>query len=94
MAIVIVNEMHGGSQDLYDKVTDHVMPGGQLPQGCRDHIAGPIEGGWRVITVWESEDQFNQFRNDKLIPALQEAGAGDSVTPQIQADPVHRHVTA
>ena len=94
MAIVIVNEMHGGSQDLYDKVTDRVMPGGQLPQGCRDHIAGPIEGGWRVITVWESEDQFDQFRNGTLIPALQEAGAGETVAPKMTTNAVHRHLTA
>jgi hypothetical protein len=93
MAIVIVNEMHGGSQDLYDRVTAKVMPGDKLPDGCRDHIAGPIEGGWRVITVWESEGQFDRFRNDTLIPALQEAGAGDSVAPQITANPVHKHVT-
>jgi hypothetical protein len=92
MAIVIVNEMQGGSKDLYEQVTNRVMPGGQLPEGCRDHIAGPIEGGWRVITVWESEDQFNRFRSDKLIPAIQEAGGG--VAPEIQADPVHTHVTA
>jgi hypothetical protein len=92
MAIVIVNEMQGGSKDLYEQVTSRVMPGGQLPDGCRDHIAGPIEGGWRVITVWESEDQFNRFRNEKLIPAIQEAGGG--VAPEIQTDPVHTHVTA
>jgi hypothetical protein len=92
MAIVIVNEMPGGSQELYDEVTNRVMPGGELPDGCRDHIAGPIEGGWRVITVWESEDKFNQFRNEKLIPAIEETGG--PVAPQIRTNPVHRHVTA
>lgn len=91
MAVVIVNEMQGGSQDLYEQVTNRVMPGGQLPDGCRDHIAGPIEGGWRVITVWESEDKFNQFRNEKLIPAIQETGG--AVAPEIRTDPVHNHVT-
>jgi hypothetical protein len=93
MAVVIVNEMQGAGQDLYDRVTNRIMPGGQLPAGCRDHIAGPIEGGWRVITVWESEDEFNRFRNDALIPALQEEGAGESIAPQITTNPVHKHVT-
>jgi hypothetical protein len=91
MAVVIVNEMPGAGQDLYDRLTRRVMPDGQLPEGCRDHIAGPIEGGWRVITVWESEDQFNRFRNDTLIPAIQEAG--DAVAPEITTNPVHRHIT-
>ena len=55
MAVVIVNEMEGGSQDLYDQVNPKVMEGGKLPDGCQLHIAGPYENGWRVITVWDSE---------------------------------------
>jgi hypothetical protein len=33
------------------------MPGGQLPDGCRLHIGGPVEQGWRVITVWEFHER-------------------------------------
>jgi hypothetical protein len=94
MSIVIVNQMQNGNQELYDRVTSRVMPDDQLPDGCRTHIAGPAEGGWRVITVWDSEQQFNRFRDDKLIPALQEAGAGEAVAPQIQPEPVHKHLTS
>jgi hypothetical protein len=61
MAVVVVNEIQGGDQDLYDRVNPKVMPDG-LPDGCQAHIAGPVEGGWRVITVWESEERFQQFR--------------------------------
>ena len=89
MAVVIVNEMEGGSQEVYDQVTPKVMEGGNLPDGCQFHIAGPYENGWRVITVWESEERFEQFRDDKLIPALREAGAGDRITPNISVNPVH-----
>ena len=94
MAVVVVANIEGGSQDIYDQVTGKVMPDGQLPEGCQVHIAGPAEGGWRVITGWESEDRFEQFRNEKLIPALQEAGEGDRVAPQIDANPVHKLITA
>ena len=44
------------------------MPDGNLPDGCQVHIAGPTETGWRVITVWDSDDQFQQFRDETLIP--------------------------
>jgi hypothetical protein len=44
-----------------------VAPNDQLPEGCVDHIAAPMDGGWRVITVWDSEEQFKQFRDEKLI---------------------------
>ena len=93
MAVVIVNEMEGGSQEMYDQVNPKVMEGGRLPEGCQLHIAGPIENGWRVITVWDSEDQFQQFRDEKLIPALREADEGDRIAPSISADPVHKLIT-
>jgi hypothetical protein len=94
MAVVIVNEMQGSDQSFYDQVTSTVMPEGRLPDGCKDHIAGPMEGGWRVITVWDSDEQFQQFRSDKLIPAIQAQGGSDVVAPRIDSQEVHRHITA
>ena len=94
MAVVIVNEIEGGSQEMYDSVNPKVMEGGNLPDGCQLHIAGPMDGGWRVITVWDSEDQFQQFRDEKLLPALKEAGEGDRIAPNISAQPVHNLITS
>ena len=94
MAIVVVNEIEGGDQGFYDSVNPKVMPDGQLPEGCQVHIAGPSAGGWRVITVWDSEEQFQQFRNDRLIPAMKEVGGDDFIAPSIQPDPVHKLITA
>jgi hypothetical protein len=93
MAVVIVNEIEGGNQDFYEQVNPKVMPGGQLPDGCQLHIAGPIENGWRVITVWDSDEQFQQFRNEKLIPAMREAGGEARIAPSTKADPVYRLLT-
>jgi hypothetical protein len=94
MPVVIVNEMEGGGQDLYDQVNPKVMEGGNLPEGCQLHIAGPYEKGWRVITVWDSEEQFQQFREETLLPALREAGGEDRIVPSISAYPVHKLITA
>ena len=94
MAIVVVNEIPQGDQSFYEEVSARVLPNDQLPEGCRVHIAGPLNGGWRVITVWDSEEQFQQFRNEKLIPAMQELGRGDFVAPKIAANPVHKHISA
>jgi hypothetical protein len=93
MAVVVVNEVEGGSQEFYDQVNPKVMPGGELPDGCRLHIAGPSERGWRVITVWESEEDFQQFRNEKLIPALREVGGEERIASSISANPVYRLLT-
>ena len=47
-----------------------------------------------MITVWDSEEQFQQFRNEKLIPAVQEVAGPDRVAPNIKTHPVHKHITA
>jgi hypothetical protein len=94
MAVVIVNEIEGAGQEMYETVNPKVAPGGQLPEGCQIHIAGPTDNGWRVITVWDSEEQFQQFRDETLIPAIQESGFGDRVAPKITAKPVHNLITS
>jgi hypothetical protein len=94
MAVVVVNEIEGGSQDFYEQINPKVMPDDQLPEGCQLHIAGPMKNGWRVITVWDSDEQFQQFRDEKLIPALREAGGDDRIAPSIGTNPVHRLLTA
>jgi hypothetical protein len=94
MAVVVVNTIQGGSQDFYDQVNPKVMEGGTtLPDGCHAHIAGPVENGWRVISVWDSEDQFQQFRDEKLIPALREVGGEERIAPSISADEVYKFIT-
>ena len=94
MAIVVVNEMAGGDQNMYDEVSPQTMPGGQLPDGCSLRLASPVDGGWRVITVWESQEQFEAFRDGTLIPAIQEAGYGDRVSPKLDVRPVYDLITA
>jgi hypothetical protein len=92
MAVVVVNEIEGGSQELYDRVNPKVMPDG-LPDGCQLHIAGPVENGWRVISVWESDEQFQRFRDDTLLPAMRESGDDDRIAPSISTSPVYRLLT-
>ena len=94
MSVVIVNEIEGADQSFYDSVNPKAMPDGKLPDGCQVHIAGPTDGGWRVITVWDTEDQFQQFRDEKLIPAITELGGEDRVAPSISADPVHKFINS
>jgi hypothetical protein len=93
MAVVIANTITGGDEEMYESVTKQVM-GDQLPDGCQVHIAGPVPGGWRVITVWDSDQDFNRFRDEKLIPVLREARGDEAIAPNIETNPVHRMMTA
>jgi len=37
---------------------------------CVAHVVGPIEGGIRMIDVWESEADYHEFQKQHLYPAL------------------------
>jgi hypothetical protein len=91
MSVVAVAEFEGGNQETYEQVSAKVLPDGQLPDGQQVHIAGPVENGWRVISVWDSEEQLDRFREERLLPALRESGQGE---PTVQRDSVHRILTA
>lgn len=38
--------------------------------GCIAQVTGPIEGGTRIIVVWESEEGYRTFQQQHLYPAL------------------------
>ena len=94
MAVVIVNEIAGAGQAFYDDVSPRTLTGGRLPDGCQLRIAGPTDDAWRVITVWDSEEQFEEFRTGTLIPAIQEAGYADRVTAKAEAHPLYEVLTS
>jgi hypothetical protein len=54
---VLVSAVSAGlNAEMYEALTGRGMPGDQLPDGCQLHIGGPVEHGWRVITVRESHE--------------------------------------
>ena len=57
-----------------------------MPQGGVLHLAGPSpNGGWRVVEVWESEEDAQAF-DEKIEPILQQAGI---TRPAPEKWPVH-----
>ena len=93
MAIVVSSVSPGMNEEMYDGVTSRVMPGDQLPDGCELHIGGPIEQGWRVITVWESREAFDRFREGTLLPTFRELAGDDATPPAAEVNPVHKLLT-
>jgi hypothetical protein len=37
-------------------------------------MAGPMAGGWRIVTLWDSEADWERFRDERLTPALADIG--------------------
>ncbi len=76
MAVYVVSDNPQGDQETYERVVGDVAQSGQMPPpGAVFQVAGPADGGWRVISVWNSRDDFERFRDERLRPALEKAGA-------------------
>ena len=85
MAVLVTQELPGVSQKLYDGVNEKINAVAGPPAGLIVHASGPADGGWRIVDVWESAEDFERFREERLRPAVmayaQEAGV-DPGTPQ------------
>jgi hypothetical protein len=94
MAVGVLFELPGVTQEQYETITDKLTGGSGLSslsdwpvEGVLAHIAGPSQNGWRVVDVWESEEAFQRF-GEHLIPITQELG----LQPQPQLFPLHNFV--
>jgi hypothetical protein len=52
------------------------------------HVEGPSDGGIRVVDVWESEEVFGQFFQERLKPAFERVGVQVPEDMQPQFVPV------
>jgi hypothetical protein len=87
MAVAMMVDNPEGSQELYEQLRARL--GLERPAGGIFHVAGPSpNGGWRVIEIWESEDEMNRFFQERFIPALHEFGF-EGPPPPREVWPVH-----
>jgi quinol monooxygenase YgiN len=70
MAVMITAEVKGQTQQGYDGILGMLADSLKKAPGFVLHTAHPVEGGWRVIEVWESDDDANQFFAKHVAPNL------------------------
>jgi hypothetical protein len=87
MAIAMMVDNPQGSQEVYERIRAEL--GLEKPAGGIFHVAGPSpNGGWRVIEVWESEEEAERFFRERFVPALQALGL-EGPPPPREFWPVH-----
>jgi hypothetical protein len=75
MAYCVVHHFKGGTQERYDALAPIVYPpDGSLLPGELFEAAGASEDGWVVITVFDSKERWDNFLNEKLVPAIGQVG--------------------
>jgi len=78
----IVHHFPGGTKEQYEASIAAVHPApDRLPDGQIFHAAGPSEGGWTVVAVHESRESWERFRDEILVPRMQQGIEGGFPTP-------------
>jgi hypothetical protein len=92
MAVVLSLRWAGVTPEQYDAVRAAVRWEEQTPEGAFLHVAWFEAGALRVIDVWNTQGDFEQFFAERLAPAVKEAGIGGE--PESQFFPLHRRFVA
>jgi len=70
MAVLVTAEVAGQTQQGYDGMLEALAGSIKAAPGFVTQTAHPVEGGWRVIEVWETKDAANQFFVKYIAPNL------------------------
>jgi hypothetical protein len=71
-----------------------VQPGGRLPEGQQYHAAGPTDGGFLVVAVWDSKAASDRFVTQTLMAKLPGISGGMTGRPEERASEIANLVTA
>src|ERR671911_990196 len=90
MTVAMILDNPKGSQEIYERI--RTLVGVDRPAGGICHLARPRpDGGWRVIEVWESEEQAQRFYEERVRLAAEAVGVTPPPPPELWA--VHRYAT-
>ena len=80
MAVAMMVDNPEGSQETYDRVRERL--GLERPGGGILHVAGPSpNGGWRVIEVWDSEEDAKRSVANVCSPPSRPSGPRAAAPP-------------
>ena len=82
MAYGVVHHFPGGTKEQYEASIAAVHPGqDELPEGQIFHAAGPSPGGWTIMAVHDSQEGWEKFRDETLLPTMQAGIEGGFESP-------------
>lgn len=88
MAFLRLAYFPGGTAEHYDALREAVGAV-DVPPARRAFVAGPVEGGWQVVQLWDTREELERFNREVYLPAV--ARMGGAAWPQ---PPVVRDVDA
>jgi hypothetical protein len=92
MAVAIVMEMPGFGTEVYDAVNEKMNVNDDPPAGLICHTAGhTADGTWRIFDVWESQEAYDRFSDERLGPAINEVTQGQAPAGEPRQDSYELH---
>lgn len=72
MAVLMENRVEQSNPEIYDAVSAKLDIEGDPPSGMLVHTAiDEGDAGMRIVDVWESQQAFETFRDERLLAAIQ-----------------------
>lgn len=71
MAVLMIGEVPNLTEEVYAGMIGQMTPILRASQGFISHASGPSPaGGWRVVEIWESEDDAQSWFDENVKPTL------------------------
>ncbi|MFZ3167246.1 MAG: hypothetical protein WA130_06490 [Candidatus Methanoperedens sp.] len=84
--IVAFVNWEGVTKEIYEQARERVNFERDVPKGLVIHIAMFDKIGLRVVDIWESEENFNNFARDRLTPVTDKLA---ETKPNIEIYPLY-----
>jgi heme-degrading monooxygenase HmoA len=86
MPIVIRAKVPGMTREQYNGMSDRMLQLIKTKKGFIAHAGTAIPGGWEVTEMWESQDAFDDWMKNTVMPAAKAAGIETPVIEVAQAE--------
>lgn len=77
MAWVQIQHAREHSWEEHQKVGQAL--GDKRPAGLILRVAGEVDGRWKAVSLWESQEACDRFVEERVIPAVREAFGEDLI---------------
>lgn len=84
MAILVVAQAPAMTAEEDAALVEALDLEGSPPAGGIIRMAGPTVDGWRIVSLWDGDTDYERFRDKRLVPALSGFGR---VLPTIEMWP-------
>jgi hypothetical protein len=90
MAVLMIGEVPNLTEETYAGLLEGLKPSLLAANGFIAHSGGPHpEGGWRVVEMWETEEDGQRWFDEKVKPILP-----PDVVPNRTYHPLHTAFSA